>query len=82
MQFRCRRAIFKNLAPAIVITAEYDPLLSDGEKYAELLTRDGVATTYKCYEGMIHGFFTNMAVTPAAAQAIDFSAAEIVRLTP
>ena len=73
---------FKNLAPAIVITAEYDPLLSDGEKYAELLARDGVATTYKCYEGMIHGFFTNMAVTPAAAQAIDFSAAEIVRLTP
>ena len=73
---------FKSLAPAIVITAEYDPLLSDGEKYVELLTRDGVEATYKCYEGMIHGFFTNMAVTPTAAQAIDFSAAEIIRLTP
>jgi acetyl esterase len=70
------------LAPAIVITAEYDPLLSDGEKYVELLARDGVATTYSCYEGMIHGFFTNMAVTPAAREAIDFSASEIVRLTP
>ncbi len=73
---------FSNLAPAIVITAEYDPLLSDGEKYVELLARDGVATSYKRYEGMIHGFFTNMAVTPAAGQAIDFSASEIVRLTP
>jgi len=73
---------FSNLAPAIVITAEYDPLLSDGEKYAELLARDGVTTSYKRYEGMIHGFFTNMAVTPAAEQAIDFSASEIVRLTP
>jgi len=70
------------LAPAIVITAEYDPLLSDGEKYVELLARDGVATTYSCYEGMIHGFFTNMAVTPAAREAIDFSASEIVKLTP
>jgi acetyl esterase len=73
---------FSNLAPAIVITAEYDPLLSDGEKYVELLARDGVATSYKRYEGMIHGFFTNMAVTPAASQAIDFSVSEIVRLTP
>jgi acetyl esterase len=73
---------FSNLAPAIVITAEYDPLLSDGEKYVELLARDGVATSYKRYEGMIHGFFTNMAVTPAAGQAIDYSASEIVRLTP
>jgi len=73
---------FSNLAPAIVITAEYDPLLSDGEKYVELLARDGVTTSYKRYEGMIHGFFTNMAVTPAASQAIDFSASEIVRLTP
>ena len=73
---------FSNLAPAIVITAEYDPLLSDGEKYVELLARDGVATSYKRYEGMIHGFFTNMAVTPAAKEAIDFSASEIVRLTP
>jgi acetyl esterase len=77
-----RAESFSNLAPAIVITAEYDPLLSDGEKYVELLARDGVATSYKCYEGMIHGFFTNMAVTPAAKEAIDFSASEIVRLTP
>jgi len=77
-----RAESFSNLAPAIVITAEYDPLLSDGEKYVELLARDGVATSYKRYEGMIHGFFTNMAVTPAAGQAIDFSASEIVRLTP
>lgn len=73
---------FSNLAPAIVITAEYDPLLSDGERYVELLARDGVVTSYKRYEGMIHGFFTNMAVTPVAGQAIDFSASEIVRLTP
>jgi acetyl esterase len=72
---------FKSLAPAIVITAQYDPLLSDGEKYADLLMRDGVEVSYTEYPGMIHGFFTNMAVTPTAREAIDFAAAEIKRLT-
>jgi acetyl esterase len=72
---------FHDLAPAIVITAEYDPLLSDGEKYTQLLQRDGVETVYRRFDGMIHGFFTNMAVTKAASDAIDYAAAEIVRLT-
>lgn len=72
---------FEGLAPAIIITAQYDPLLSDGEKYAEFLQRDGVQVFYKEYEGMIHGFFTNMAVTPAASEAIDLVAVEINKLT-
>jgi acetyl esterase len=71
---------FKNLAPAIVITAEFDPLRSDGENYAALLRRDGVAVTYKQFDGMIHGFFTNMAVTPTAKDAIDFVADELKTL--
>ena len=72
---------FADLAPAIIITAQYDPLISDGEKYAELLQRDGVPVIYKEYAGMIHGFFTNMAVTPTARESIDFVAAEIKKLT-
>ena len=72
---------FKNLAPAIVITAEYDPLLSDGEQYAALLHRDGVPVIYKQFDGMIHGFFTNMAVTPTSRVAIDFIASEIRKIT-
>jgi acetyl esterase len=72
---------FANLAPAIVITAQYDPLISDGEKYAELLQRAGVPVIYKEYAGMIHGFFTNMAVTPTARESIDFVAGEIKKLT-
>lgn len=71
---------FTNLAQAIVITAEYDPLLSDGEQYAALLSRDNVSVLYKQYDGMIHGFFTNMAVTPTAKIAIDFVAAELKKL--
>jgi acetyl esterase len=72
---------FEGVAPAIIITAQYDPLLSDGEKYAELLQRDGVSVFYKEYAGMIHGFFTNMAVTPTAREAIDLVAVEIKRIT-
>jgi acetyl esterase len=71
---------FKDLAPAIVITAEYDPLRSDGEKYAALLEGDGVQVTYKQFDGMIHGFFTNMAVTPKAEVAIDYVAAELKKM--
>jgi acetyl esterase len=76
-----KAATFSDLAPAIIITAQYDPLISDGEKYAELLQRDGVSVIYKEYAGMIHGFFTNMAVTPTARESIDFVAGEIKKLT-
>ena len=72
---------FEGVAPAVIITAQYDPLLSDGEQYAELLQRDGVSVFYKKYAGMIHGFFTNMAVTPTAREAIDLVAVEIKRIT-
>jgi acetyl esterase len=71
---------FRDLAPAIVITAEFDPLLSDGEQYAELLRRDNVPVIYRQFDGMIHGFFTNMAVTPTAQIAIDFVAAELKKM--
>ncbi|CAN2191058.1 Aes Esterase/lipase [Candidatus Nanopelagicaceae bacterium] len=72
---------FSGVAPAIIITAQYDPLISDGEKYAALLERDGVSVIYTEYAGMIHGFFTNMAVTPTAREAIDAVAVEITKLT-
>jgi acetyl esterase len=72
---------FTGVAPAIILTAEFDPLLSDGEQYAALLHRDKVPVLYKQYDGMIHGFFTNLAVTPTAQKAIDFVADELKKLT-
>jgi acetyl esterase len=71
---------FKELAPAIIITAQYDPLLADSEKYAKLLQSDGVPVVYKQFDGMIHGFFVMMAITKVAAESIDFIAQEIKKL--
>ena len=71
---------FSELPPTVLITAEYDPLLSDGEKYAELLRRDRVSVQYRQFDGMIHGFFTNLAVTPTAHVAIDYVASQLKEL--
>jgi len=57
---------FANLAPAIITTAEFDPLLDDGYIYAELLRKSGVPTVYREYQGMIHGYFTLAGITPEA----------------
>ena len=69
---------FVGVAPSIVITAQYDPLISDSVNYCAQLERDGAEVTYREFPGMIHGFFANVAATPASLQALDYAAIQII----
>jgi len=63
----------KNLAglpPTLVVTAEFDPLRDEGEKYAERMRAAGVAVTATRYPGMIHGFAAMLGQLNAGRQVI------------
>lgn len=65
------------LPPAVVITAECDPLRDEGEAYARRLAGAGVAVTCTRYSGMIHPFFSLIGVLSQGRQAVEQVAAAV-----
>jgi acetyl esterase/lipase len=73
LDWRASPLLAKSLAglpPALVMTAGYDPLLDEGRAYAERLKQEGVATEYREYADMVHGFITMGRVLDTANAAL------------
>jgi acetyl esterase len=58
------------LAPAVVVTAQFDPLRDDGDAYARKLEAAGVPVHHRQFAGLIHGFVDMGRHSPAADEAV------------
>jgi acetyl esterase len=55
--------------PAMILTAGFDPLRDEAKAYADKLSAAGVPVEYRCYEGLVHGFFSMSDVVDEARRA-------------
>lgn len=74
-----RARSLEGLPPALVITAEFDPLRDEGEIYARKLREAGVDAELRRYDGIIHGFFTMAGALPHARRAVEEGGAALRR---
>ncbi|MET0766854.1 MAG: alpha/beta hydrolase [Aeromicrobium sp.] len=67
------------VAPAYIVTAGFDPLLDEGDAYAEKLRAAGVQVEHACEDGLIHGFLNMVGLGRSAPKAVRRAAAALQR---
>jgi acetyl esterase len=70
-------ANLKGLPPTTIITAEIDPLRTEGKNLANKMQEAGVPVEYKNFDGVTHEFFGMAPVVDQAKQAQEFATEEI-----
>jgi acetyl esterase len=71
---------FAGLPPAVVVTAEHDPLCDEGVAYARALADAGVAVRARTFQGLVHGYFALGFLAPSLQAAVDETCAMINEL--
>ncbi|WP_093281076.1 alpha/beta hydrolase [Solimonas aquatica] len=69
----------RGLPPAVIVTADADPLRDDGIRYAERLREAGVPVRFENYIGMPHAFLSIASICPAAPVCISMLVDELQR---
>lgn len=62
-----QNASLAGVAPAVIMTAEFDPLRDEGQAYAEALIAAGVEAELQCYDGLVHDFMAMAHAFPSCA---------------
>jgi cation diffusion facilitator CzcD-associated flavoprotein CzcO/acetyl esterase/lipase len=65
------------IAPAIILTPEFDILVDEGKTYADKLDAAGKLVAYKSFAQQMHTFFAMPDVLPVGFEAMDWVAREI-----
>jgi acetyl esterase len=58
------------LAPALVVTAAFDPLRDEGEEYANALSAAGTPVVLRRFPGFVHGFIGAVGVSRSSREAV------------
>jgi acetyl esterase len=74
-----RATRFDGLPPAIIHTAEFDPMRDEGNAYAGKLVAAGVAVEHICHDGMIHNFHAMGAILPQGRLVLQLIGEQIRR---
>jgi acetyl esterase len=71
------RAAHENLPPALIQTAQHDPIRDQGTAYAEALQAAGVQVQLTNYVDGVHGYVSIPGAVPCARQALTEAAAAL-----
>jgi acetyl esterase len=75
-----RTADLAGLPPAIIHTAEFDPMRDEGNAYARKLIAAGVEVEHLCHDGMIHNFHAMGAILPQGRLVLSLIGEQVRRM--